>query len=316
MGGISQAEWHNRIDLLNEKLGDCTLCPRNCHAKRTRGETGYCGLGAEIVLSRALPHFGEEPPISGERGAGTVFLSSCNLKCVYCQNWQISRSTGGRKIGPPELAKIFIELRDKGCHNIEAVTPTPQVPGFVEALNIARLEGLDLPVVFNCGGYESPEIIKLLDGIVDIWLADFKYGSETAARELSGAADYPDRALAAIKEMVNQVGHELITSGDIGKRGIIIRHLVLPGMIGNSVAALEILKKEISPEVPISIMSQYTPIPAMVAHPALGKRISGREYETVLDAALNLGFETIFTQDLDERNMVPDFDREAPFQWL
>lgn len=279
------------------------------------------------MLSRALPHFGEEPPISGHRGAGTVFFSSCNLRCIYCQNWQISlcagsygrshlRSQGPDRItGTRELANIFMQLRDKGCHNIEAVTPTPQIAGFVEALNIARLEGLDLPVVYNCGGYENTEIIKLLDGIVDIWLPDFKYGLEPAARELSGAADYPGRAIAAIKEMINQVGPELIASGDIAKRGIIIRHLVLPGMIENSIAALEILKNEISPEVPISIMSQYTPIPAMESHPTLGRRLSGREYGNVLDAALELGFETIFSQEIDERNIAPDFDREAPFQW-
>jgi putative pyruvate formate lyase activating enzyme len=306
----------DRIDHLNKIMGDCTLCPRNCHAKRNRGETGFCGLGTDIILTRALPHFGEEPPISGTKGAGTVFFSSCNLKCLYCQNWQISRNTRGLKTTARELANIFFELRDKGCHNIEAVTPTPQVPGLLEALDVARLEGLDLPVIFNCGGYENPKTIKLLDGIVDIWLPDFKYGSGHTARELSGAADYPERAIAAIKEMASQVGPELIVSDGVAERGIIIRHLVLPGMVENSIAALEIVAKEIPPEVPISIMSQYTPIPAMESHPALGSRLSVREYEIVLDAALELGFETIFTQDIDERNLAPDFDRKAPFQWL
>lgn len=314
-----QINWNDRIGVLKEMLGDCTLCPRNCHADRLAGETGFCGLGPDVVLSRALPHFGEEPPISGERGAGTVFLSSCNLKCVYCQNWQISladgRGGGGREITPRGLADAFMQLAAKGCHNIEAVTPTPHLPGFVEALGIARLEGLDLPVVFNCGGYEDPDTIRLLDGIVDIWLPDFKYGSESAARELSGAQDYPGRAMTAIKEMVRQAGDELITSGDIGKRGVIIRHLVLPGMAGNSLAALELIRKEISPVVPISLMGQYTPIPAMETHPRLRSRVSGREYGMVLDAALDLGFETIFTQEIDEREIAPDFDREAPFQW-
>jgi putative pyruvate formate lyase activating enzyme len=268
-------------------------------------------------VSRALAHFGEEPPISGSRGAGTVFFSSCSLKCVYCQNWQISLAAGesGRETGPRELAGIFMQLGAGGCHNIEAVTPTPHIPGFVEALHIARGEGLDLPVVFNCGGYENPETIRLLDGIVDVWLPDFKYGSESAAAELSGAEDYPGRAIAAIREMVGQAGDELLTEDDIAKRGTIIRHLVLPGMAENSIAALEIIRREISPEVPISLMAQYTPIPAMQAHPLLGRKVTFREYETVLEAALDLGFETIFTQETDGRDIAPDFDRDAPFQW-
>lgn len=316
MGPLSVAQWNDRIDKLHDMLEDCALCPRNCRVDRSRGETGYCGLGSGVVVSRALAHFGEEPPISGSRGAGTVFFTSCNLRCVYCQNWQISLSTRGRPTSPRELADIFLQLGGRGCHNIEAVTPTPHLAGFVAALNTARRDGLDLPVVFNCGGYESEEVIRLLDGIVDVWLPDFKYGLEAAARELSGAGDYPGRAIAAIREMVGQVGPDLIAPGDTAERGIIIRHLVLPGMVDNSIAALEILRKEIPPEVPISIMSQYTPIPAMEPHPVLGRRLSAREYGEVIDAALDLGFETIFTQEIDERNIAPDFDREAPFQWL
>lgn len=308
--------WNERIACLKGIMGDCTLCPRNCRVNRLQGETGFCGLGPDVIVSRALPHFGEEPPISGDRGAGTVFFSSCNLRCVYCQNRQISFSSGGRNTGPRELADIFLRLRDKGCHNIEAVTPTPQIPGIIEALMIARLDGLDLPVVFNCSGYENRDTIRLLDGIVDIWLPDLKYGSEKTARRFSGTADYPERAIEAIKEMACQAGAELITSGEIAKRGIIIRHLVLPGMTDNSIAALELIRNEISAGVPISLMSQYTPIPAMKSHAVLGRRISSREYEKVLDAALELGFETIFTQDTDERDIAPDFDREAPFLWL
>lgn len=313
---IPPIDWTDRTDQLKDILNECTLCPRNCRVNRNRGEKGFCGLGPEIVLSRALPHFGEEPPISGDRGAGTVFFTSCNLRCAYCQNWQISLSTSGKTISPRDLADVFMNLQAQGCHNIEAVTPTPQLPGFVEALALARSRGLDLPVVFNCGGYESAGTIKLLDGIVDVWLPDFKYGLEAAARELSGAADYPLRAIEAIREMVRKAGPELITSDDIAQRGIIIRHLVLPGMVDNSIAALEMIRKEVSTEVPVSIMSQYTPKAAMEQHPVLGRRVSGREYGKVLDAALELGFETIFTQDIDERNIAPDFDREAPFQWL
>lgn len=310
-----QINWNDRIRLLKDILGGCTLCPRNCRADRPSGQKGFCGLGPEAVVSRALAHFGEEPPISGGRGAGTVFFSSCNLRCIYCQNWQISLSSCGRTTSPRELADIFLQLGAKGCHNIEAVTPTPHIPGFVEALHIARREGLDLPVVFNCGGYENPDTVRLLDGIVDVWLPDFKYGLESIAAGLSGAADYPGRAMAAIKEMAGQTGDELAAEGGVAKRGTIIRHLVLPGMTGNSIAALELIAREISVGVPISLMAQYTPVPAMQSHPLLGRRITFREYETVLEAALDLGFETIFTQEIDERDIVPDFNRAAPFQW-
>jgi len=312
--------WDDRISALRGLLGECTLCPRECRANRLAGETGFCGFGTEMAFSRALPHFGEEPPISGSCGAGTVFFSGCNLKCVYCQNWQISLAAGpgssGRNITPHELADIFIKLGEKGCHNVEAVTPTPHIPGFVEALHLARDKGLDLPVVFNCSGYENPDIVELLDGIVDIWLPDFKYASEKAAAGLSAAPDYPGRAIAAIREMVSRAGDELITSDETAVRGVIIRHLILPGMTENSIAALELIRKEVPTSVPISLMGQYTPVPAMHSHSTLNRRVSGREYGMVLEAALDLGFDTIFTQEIDERDIAPDFDRETPFQWL
>ncbi|HSR11657.1 MAG TPA: radical SAM protein [Thermodesulfobacteriota bacterium] len=316
MPTLDRSQFHSRVESLREMLGRCEMCPRRCGVDRLAGETGFCGVGPEILLARALPHFGEEPPVSGSRGAGTVFLSSCNLRCVYCQNHQISHSCGGAKMTPAQLSGALLELQRRGCHNIEAVTPTPQVPQFVESVYLAREAGLYLPLVYNCGGYEDRETIKLLDGIVDVYLPDFKYGLDDAARELSGVDDYCRHAADAIGEMVGQVGTDLRTDGEIASRGIIIRHLVLPGMPQNSIAALERIKKEFSADVPLSLMAQYTPTAAMRSHPALAGRLTRPEYDFVVNAALDMDFGTIFTQEVDERDLAPDFGRAEPFQWL
>lgn len=303
------------ILVLSSLLEDCVLCPRRCRVDRLRGGRGFCALGAESIVSRVLPHFGEEPPISGEKGAGTIFFSSCNLRCPFCQNFQISRSPSGRVEAPASLAGQMLELQKRGCHNIEAVTPTPQLPFFLKALELAREQGLALPIVYNCGGYEDPEIVGMLDGAVDLYLPDFKYGNEEAARLLAGVGDYPQFALASIREMVRQCGDGPALEGEIAVRGVIIRHLVLPGQVENSRDVLRIISREISTAVPISLMSQYTPIPAVAGHPLLGRRITGAEYEAVVDYALDLGFETIFTQEVDEREITPDFGRENPFEF-
>ena len=316
MPTLTQSQFRSRVEALRRMLGGCGLCPRKCGTNRLGGETGFCGSGPEILLGRALSHFGEEPPISGSRGAGTVFLSTCNLRCAYCQNHQISHSCEGEKMTPAQLSGVLLELQRKGCHNIEAVTPTPQVAQFTESLYLAREAGLDLPLVFNCGGYESCETIKLLEGIVDVYLPDFKYGLDETARDLSGAEDYCRHAMDAIREMVGQVGADLLTEGEIASRGIIIRHLVLPGMPQNSIAALERIKKEFSADVPLSLMAQYTPTAAMRSHPTLARRLTRSEYDFVVDAALDMDFGTIFTQEVDERDLAPDFGRAEPFQWL
>jgi putative pyruvate formate lyase activating enzyme len=303
------------IDRLKGILTSCTLCPRKCLVNRTRGELGFCRLTDGVTVSHALPHYGEEPPISGTRGAGTIFLSSCNLKCIYCQNYQLSHDISGELTDAEGLSSIMLALEKKNCHNIEPVTPTPQIPQVMEALLIARQRGLHLPLVYNCGGYENPEVLNNLEGMVDIYLPDFKYGTENDALVLSGVRDYAVHALLSIKEMLRQVGEELFLEEGVAKKGILIRHLIIPGFIANSLQVLELIKKHVSLSVPLSIMSQYTPIPSVKNHPHLGKRVTREEYELVVNHALDMGFETIFTQDVDDKTLVPDFRKKVPFDW-
>jgi putative pyruvate formate lyase activating enzyme len=279
------------------------------------GELGFCRLSNDVVMNRALAHYGEEPPISGTRGAGTLFLSSCNLKCIYCQNYQISHAVSGERMDSEGLSGVMLALQEKNCHNIEPVTPTPHIPQLMEALLIAHRRGFHLPLVYNCGGYENPEVLKLLEGMVDIYLPDFKYGSENDALVLSGAKDYPWYAVESIKEMVRQVGNSLLEDDGIAKKGVLIRHLILPGFISNSLDVLRLIKEHVSVSVTLSIMSQYTPIPSVKNHPHLGRRITRGEYERVINHALDMGFENIFTQDVDDRALAPDFEQKAPFNW-
>jgi len=301
------------IQSLLDMYQSCTLCPRACRVDRTKGETGYCRLPADIVMDCALSHSGEEPPLSGTGGAGTIFLSSCNLGCIYCQNYQISHRAEGKHLTVLELAKVMLDLQKSGCHNVEPVTPTPQMPLVMEALCMARMQGLTVPFVYNCGGYENPDIIRLLDGMVDIYLPDFKYGLEEDARLFSDAPEYPRFALASIQEMVRQVGDDLAVENGIASHGIIIRHLVLPDRLENSREALRLLKDKISTGVPISLMSQYTPISRVKSHPQLGRRIMAPEYAQIVDYALDLGFENLFIQDVNDNDLTPDFNRENPF---
>ena len=303
-----------RIGSLKKILKRCVLCPRMCRVDRIEGAAGFCRLDARAVISSALPHHGEEPPLSGSRGAGTIFFSSCNLKCIYCQNWQISHYPAGRPVTAEELARIMLDLEARGCHNVEPVTPTPHLPGIMEALGIARERGLAVPFVFNCGGYEREKIIRLLAGEVEIYLPDFKYGLDEAGKRFSGVPDYPRRALNSLREMVRQVGDTLEIEDGVARRGVLVRHLVLPGMIDNSLAALKLIR-EISPSIPLSLMAQYTPIPAVLHDPLLGRRVTREEYERVVNAALDLGFEELYTQEVDDRALSPDFAREEPFDW-
>ena len=291
----------------------CTLCPRACRIDRTKGESGYCRLPADIIMDCALAHHGEEPPLSGTGGAGTIFLSSCNLGCIYCQNYQISHSAHGRRLTVLQLAGVMLDLQKKGCHNVEPVTPTSQSPLIMEALCMARMQGLTVPFVYNCGGYENPDVIHLLDGMVDIFLPDFKYGLEEDSMMFSSAPGYPRFALDSIKEMVRQVGDDLELENGVAQKGIIVRHLVLPGRTENSREVLRLLKKEISTNVFLSLMSQYTPIDKVRHHPILGRRITQNEYEKVTDYALKLGFDHIFVQEVNDDALTPDFDKDNPF---
>jgi len=306
---------NEKVSRLKEIYKDCVLCPRQCHVDRTKGELGYCRLPAKIIMDCVLAHHGEEPPLSGRNGAGTIFLSSCNLGCIYCQNYQISHCAEGQVIDSRQLADVMIDLQKRQCHNVEPVTPTSQTPLIMEALLIARNEGLKIPFVYNCGGYEDPGIIKLLDGMVEIYLPDFKYGLEEDAVMFSSAPGYPLFALDSIKEMVRQVGDELKLNNGVAQKGIIIRHLVLPGRVENSKEVLRLIRNEISHNVFLSIMSQYTPTVKVRNHPILKRRITRKEYEQVTDYALKLGFNNLFVQKVNDYELTPDFDKENPFDY-
>jgi putative pyruvate formate lyase activating enzyme len=311
---MQNPEIARRIESLKKILKRCVLCPRMCRVDRIAGEKGFCRLAAGMVMNSALPHHGEEPPLSGSRGAGTIFFSSCNLKCIYCQNYQISHSPAGRPVAAEEIAGIMLDLEARGCHNVEPVTPTPHLAGIMEALEIARERGLRVPFVFNCSGYERKEILRLIEGRVEIYLPDFKYGLDEAGKRFSGVPDYPRHALSSLREMVSQVGDALEIEDGAARRGILVRHLVLPGRTDNSLAALKLVR-EVSPFIPLSLMSQYTPIPAVAGDPLLCRRVTKGEYERVVNAALDLGFEELYTQEVDDRALNPDFAREKPFAW-
>ena len=296
-------------------LGRCTLCPRRCRVDRTAGERGFCGISTVPRIACALPHHGEEPPLSGVSGAGTIFFSSCTLRCVYCQNHEISHARAGFDVSTGDIADMIVRLARQGCHNIEAVTPTPHLAPFLYGLAVARDEGVTLPVVYNSSGYESAEVIRMLDGVVDIYLPDCKYGTDCVGVALSRVNDYVSSALAAIRAMVAQVGSALVMRGNVATRGVIIRHLVLPGMVENSLAVLRLLAENVPLTVPLSIMAQYTPTPQVRAHPSLGRTVTETEYRRVVDAACEMGFEYLFVQDVsDAVHDLPDFSRDDPFE--
>ena len=311
-----EGELDKRVNILAGMMEQCTLCPRDCGIDRTKGEKGFCRISDEIIISHALPHYGEEPPVSGKYGAGTIFFSCCNLRCIYCQNYQISHECLGKNIDVYELSQIMADLQKRKCHNIEAVTPTPHLFQFIKALSLACGKGLNIPVVYNSGGYENPQVIKILDGIINIYLPDFKYGNDEDSYMFSGVRNYVTYAVSTIKEMVRQVGDLLETESGIAKNGIIIRHLVLPGKTKNSLQVLQLIKEHVSTHVPISIMAQYTPTPYVRDHPLLGRRITLHEYETVVNHALDMGFEHIFIQEINDKSkLTPNFEREIPFEW-
>jgi len=293
-------------------ISPCNLCPRQCGVDRN-SEKGYCGCGADIKIARAALHFWEEPCISGVRGSGTVFFSGCNLGCVYCQNYKISQGGVGQEISIQRLAEIFLELQDKGAHNINLVTATPYVPQVIRALDMAR-PSLHIPVVFNCGGYESLETIKALEGYVDIYLPDFKYMSSGISQRYSSAADYFAMATAAIREMIGQTGGLEYDGEGMMKRGVIIRHLVLPGARKESIEILNWLNDHMTKgQYLLSLMSQYTPAGRLEGYSELKRRVTSFEYESVVSEAVRLGLTDGFMQQRSsaESLYIPPFDLEG-----
>ncbi|MBI4834574.1 MAG: radical SAM protein [Planctomycetes bacterium] len=311
---FNSGELAKRVSQAKEILKECTLCPRDCKTDRTKGNKGICKSGVDVVISSAGPHYGEEPPISGVKGSGTIFFTGCNMRCLFCQNYQISHLYEGKPITIDDLAKKMIHLQDLGCHNINLVTPTHFLPQVLEALSIACGQGLKIPIVYNTNGYDTVETLNLLDGIVDIYLPDIKHSDEESAKLCSGVSDYVKHNRPALKEMYRQVGNLTVDENGIAIRGLIIRHLVLPERLAGSFASLDFISKELSPDTCVGIMSQYHPCYKGETHPTLNRRITNREYEEVVDYAEKLGMENCLVQSLTSAdNYLPDFKKEKPF---
>ncbi len=287
----------------------CTLCPRNCHADRTNGSLGYCSMPETLMVARASLHMWEEPCISGTNGSGTVFFSGCNLKCVFCQNHTIAIGQKGKEITIPQLSDLFFMLQDKGAHNINLVTPSHYIPSVASALTYAKLHGLTIPIVYNTSGYDSVESLSLLDGLVDIYLPDFKYVSSELSLRYSHASDYFETASKALAEMYRQV-KDPVFDGELMKKGIIVRHLLLPGCTKDSKDVIRYLYETYGDRIFISIMNQYTPLPHVFAYPEINRKVTEAEYDDVVDFAIDLGVEQGFIQEGDtaSESFIPEFD--------
>lgn len=282
-------ELQERIELLNKKLEKCNLCPRECKVNRIKGEQGFCKATNKLKISSAHPHFGEEPELVGRSGSGTIFFTNCNLGCIFCQNYDISHLGNGEEITEEELAQSMLTLQKLGCHNINLVTPTHFVPQWVEALQVAIEKGLNLPIVYNCGGYENVETLKLLDGIVDIYMPDAKYADTEVSQKYSKAKDYPEIIKKTLLEMHQQVGNLQINDEGIATKGLLVRHLVLPYNLAGTKQIMEFIANEISRDTYINIMAQYRPMYQAYDYPMLSRAITGEEYRQAINTANEAG---------------------------
>lgn len=291
-------------------LEACKLCPRECGVNRIEGQVGFCKAGAKVKIARAALHHWEEPCISGERGSGTVFFSHCTLKCVFCQNYEISTQDRGKVLSLQGLAEHFLRLQQEGAHNINLVTPTHYVLQIIEALNLARQEGLVIPVIYNSSGYERIETIKLLKGCVDVYLPDLKYFKDRYAMSYSKAPDYFEYAKVAIEEMVRQVGEPVFDEEGMIQKGVIIRHLMLPGCLFDTKKLVEYIYHTYEHKVYLSLMNQYTPLEHVKEYPELNKKINPRHYEYMVEYAIDLGIENGFIQEGDTaiESFIPRFN--------
>ncbi|MHB1355909.1 MAG: radical SAM protein [Anaerolineae bacterium] len=291
---------HTRVHQAWGVLKACTLCPRRCGVNRLAGEIGYCRAGSDVRIASWNVHRWEEPPISGTCGSGTLFFSYCTGRCSFCQNYPISQLGVGKDVTPERLGGMMLELQELGCHNINLVTPTHYVPHILAALESAAAHGLTIPVLYNSSGYDTVETIRLLDGIVDIYLPDSKYADDTVAGKISGFRDYVANNRAALQEMVRQVGEELVLDDKgIARHGLIIRHLVLPSELSQTAEVLRWIAENLSPRVHISLMSQYFPAWHAVDNPELGQALTLEEYEKAIEALADLGFENGWQQELE-----------------
>jgi len=289
---LESGELDRRIEALYERLSPCRICPHECGVDRLKGEKGFCRVGNKPMIASYGPHFGEERPLVGEGGSGTIFFTFCNMACVYCQNWEISHEGEGEEVSEETLAKIMLVLKVWGCHNINLVTPTHQIPFIVKAIKIAAEAGLDLPIVYNCGGYESVETLRLLEGIIDIYMPDIKYMDEKVALRFSKVKNYPKVVKLAVKEMHQQVGDLIIENG-IAKRGLIIRHLVLPGDLSQTEEVIKFVAQEISPNTYFNLMDQYRPCGDAWKYPPLDRKITKEEWNRGLELAKKYGLKRL-----------------------
>lgn len=295
------------------KYENCLLCPRKCGINRSTGQTGVCGVSAEIRVARAALHYWEEPCISGEKGSGAVFFSGCSLHCVFCQNREISDGKAGKVISKERLSDIFIELAGKGANNINLVTPGQYIPDIVWAVSDARRRGMVLPIVYNTSGYEDAKELKLLDGIVDVYLPDFKYMDSALSAKYSRAKDYPSVAKQALSEMVRQQPDVVIDDATgLIQKGVIVRQLLLPGHVNDAKAILKYLHDTYQNSIYISMMSQFTPI-ALKDYPEINRTVTRREYERLIDYAIKIGITNAFIQegDVAKDSFIPAFDCEG-----
>ena len=297
--GVLQA----RIDAAYEVLSQCTLCPRNCRVDRHHGELGVCRTGDRPVVSSYAPHFGEEDPLVGSHGSGTIFFTHCNLYCIFCQNYEISHGGEGEEISGADLAAMMLILQKRGCHNINFVTPSHQVYQILAALPAAIAGGLNVPLVYNTGGYDALETLRLLDGVVDIYMPDFKFWDPQVAKDLCQAGDYPEIARQAVKEMHRQVGDLVADEPGVARRGLLVRHLVLPDGLAGTREIMEFLAREVSPDTYVNVMGQYRPCGRAGEHPALRKFLTALEHEQAQQLAREAGLTR-----LDRR--------EKLFRWL
>jgi len=301
---------------LTDRLTRCECCPRKCRVNRLEGEVGFCRIRASIQVSHAGLHFGEEPPISGTKGSGTIFFAGCNLRCVFCQNYQISQEFQQghtRTLTTDELASEMLRLQDEGAHNINFVSPSHMIFQMADAIKVAKGKGLVVPVVYNSNGYDSVDALRQIRGLVDMYLPDIKYLENGLGKQFSAVDDYADIVPGVLREMLDQVGHLEMDDEGIAVRGLLVRHLILPNYLGNSRKCLHFLA-DLSPDIFVSIMAQYSPQYKACDYPGINRALTEDEYDKVTDYALDLGLENAFIQELESQDhYLPDFARESPF---
>lgn len=306
-------------ELLVNQLANCECCPRNCRIDRLEGQIGFCRVAAGIQISHVGLHFGEEPPISGTRGSGTVFFAGCNLRCVFCQNYQISQEfqqDRTRTLSTEELAREMLRLQDEGAHNINFVSPSHMIFQMAESIKLAKDKGLTIPIVYNSNGYDSVEALRQIRGLIDIYLPDLKYLDNPLGKKFSAVRDYADVISGVLREMLSQVGHLEMNADGIAVRGLLVRHLVLPSCLENSRRCLSFLA-DLSPDTFISIMAQYSPQHKAYRYPQINRTLTQSEYDEITEYALDLGLENAFVQELESREQcLPDFAQEHPFNFV